>query len=65
MTGSDLQLYSKTDLENARTKGQVVGWLQGAGGLLVLSVALKFVGLIPLLVIGGVVAFVVVKALKK
>lgn len=65
MTGSDLQLYLKTDLENARTKGQVVGWLQGAGGLLVLSVALKFVGLIPLLVIGGVVAFVVVKALKK
>lgn len=65
MTKTDLQLYSKSDLENARTKGQVIGWVQGAGALLVLGVALKFIGLIPILVVGGVVAFVAVKALRK
>jgi hypothetical protein len=65
MTKTDLQLYTRTDLENAQTKGQVIGWVQGAGGLLVLGVVLKFVGLIPLLVVGGVVAFFAVKALSK
>ena len=49
------KIYSKTDLENARTKGQVVGWLQGGGvvvgGLLLLNV----LGWLPgLLLVGGV-----------
>ncbi|MBK7906495.1 MAG: hypothetical protein IPJ78_08015 [Gemmatimonadetes bacterium] len=65
MTKTDLQLYTRTDLENAATKGQVIGWVQGAGGLLVLGVVLKFVGLVPLLVVGGVAAFLVVRALRK
>jgi hypothetical protein len=65
MTKTDLQLYTRTDLENARTKGQVIGWVQGAGGLLVLGVVLQFVGLIPLLVVGGVVAFLAVRAIGK
>jgi|JI10StandDraft_1071094.scaffolds.fasta_scaffold310694_1 hypothetical protein len=65
MTKTDLQLYTRTDLENAETKGQVIGWVQGAGGLLVLGVVLKFVGLVPLLVVGGVAAFLVVRALRK
>jgi len=37
MANTDLQLYTSTDIENARTKGQVVGWVQGAGTLFVLG----------------------------
>ena len=49
------KIFSKTDIENARTKGQVVGWLQGggvvAGGLLLLN----FFSWLPgLLLVGGV-----------
>jgi len=49
------KIYSKTDVENARTKGQLVGWLQGGGvvvgGLLLLNV----LGWLPaLLVVGGI-----------
>jgi hypothetical protein len=56
MANTDLQLYTATDIENARTKGQVVGWVQGAGTLFVLGLVLKVVGWIPaLLIVGGVV----------
>jgi hypothetical protein len=51
------QLYTPKDLENARTKGQVIGWIQGAavavGGLLLMSL----IGWIPALAIAGVVAY--------
>ncbi|MCA9738770.1 MAG: hypothetical protein R3E98_17535 [Gemmatimonadota bacterium] len=50
------KIYSKSDLETARTKGQVMGWVQGAGAVLAVGVVLKLLGWIPtLLVVGGVV----------
>ena len=55
MTRTDLQLYSKSDLETARTKGQMVGWAQGAGSLIAVGLVLKLLGWIPaILVFGGV-----------
>jgi hypothetical protein len=62
---ADLQLYSKKDLELARTKGQVVGWFQGAGALLLLGLVVNIAGWIPMLIVGGVVVFVLAKVLLK
>ena len=57
-------LYSQKDVENARTKGQIVGWVQGAvigiAGMLLLGL----VGWIPTLVILGVGGFVLYKLLS-
>lgn len=49
-------IYTREEVENARTKGQLVGWVQGGlavGGLFFL---LQFIGWIPLL---GIAAFLV------
>ncbi len=58
-------VHTKQELENARTKGQVVGWLQGAGAMLLLGVVLKFVGWIPLLVVGAVGAYFVFRLVSR
>lgn len=65
MTKTDLQLYSATDVTNARTKGQIVGWAQGAGTVITIGVVLSLVGWIPTLVIVGGVAFVGYKLFGK
>ena len=58
-----VQLHTTRDLERAKTKGQVIGWVQGAavtfGGLLLL----KFIGWIPTLLILAVVGFLGYKLL--
>ncbi len=49
------KIYSKTDIENARTKGQVVGWLQGGGVVVGGFLLLNVLGWLPgLLLVGGV-----------
>ncbi len=53
MTKSELQPYSKSDLENARTKGQIVGWLQGAGAVVVAGVVFSVLGWVPTLLAVG------------
>jgi MFS superfamily sulfate permease-like transporter len=50
-------------LEVARTKGQVIGFAQGVGATLLVGIALKFLGWIPFLLVGGVVAYVGYKLL--
>ena len=65
MPKGELQQYSNTDLVNARTKGQVVGWLQGAGAVLVGSIVLHALGWIPTLLVVGVVGFIAYKLLRK
>jgi MFS superfamily sulfate permease-like transporter len=62
---SDLQLYSKTDLENARTKGQVIGWAQGAGTLLLFMLGMSVIGWIPMLIVIGILVFLGAKLLGK
>jgi len=52
-----LTTTTKQELENARTKGQVIGWIQGAGAVLALGLAVKFLGWIPMIVVGGAVLY--------
>jgi hypothetical protein len=65
MTKNELQRYTHAELENARTKGQVVGWIQGAGALLVLGVVFKLIGWIPTVLVVGVVAYLLYKMFAK
>ena len=53
MTRTDLELYSKSDLEKARTKGQLLGWVQGGTVVLAGALLLSFIGWIPTLVVLG------------
>jgi MFS superfamily sulfate permease-like transporter len=57
--------YTKTDLENARTKGQLLGWLQGAGVTFALMFVIGLIGWIPGILVGAVLAFILVKLLKR
>lgn len=50
-------VYTQEQLENARTKGQFIGWVQGAASVGILLFLLQFLGWIPLLLIAGLVAF--------
>ena len=57
------KLYTKKDVDNAGTKGRVVGWLQGAavgvGGFLLMG----FVGWIPIILVLGLVGYLGFKLL--
>ena len=57
-------LYSQKDVDNARTKGQLIGWVQGAlvgiGGFLLLGL----VGWIPTLAILGIGGFLLYRLLS-
>jgi hypothetical protein len=54
-------LYTQKDVESARTKGELVGWVKGTalgvGGMLLLGV----IGWIPTLAVVGVGGFVLYK----
>jgi uncharacterized membrane protein YqgA involved in biofilm formation len=65
MSKNDLKLYSAGEIESARTKGQVIGLIQGAGGMLLLGLAFSLIGWIPIIVVGALVAIVVAKLLSK
>ena len=56
---------SKEELEAARTKGQLIGWIQGAGAMFVFGMVLKSIGWIPLIAVAGLGLFVGYKLLKK
>jgi hypothetical protein len=57
--------YTRTDLENARTKGQLVGWVQ-AGAVVVGGVLLlKAIGWIPVVLMVGAAAFIGYKVLSR
>ncbi|MGB0649949.1 MAG: hypothetical protein ACPG8N_00445 [Rhodothermales bacterium] len=44
-------------LENARTKGQVIGWVQGGAAVGALLFLLQFIGWIPLIAVASLLAF--------
>jgi len=50
-------IYTREQLDNARTKGQIVGWVQGGVAVGVLMFALQFLGWIPLILVAGLLAF--------
>ena len=54
----ELTRPTSTELENARTKGQVIGWVQGAGGVILFGLVLRLVGWIPLLALAGIVGYI-------
>ena len=58
---------SHTDLElqNARTKGQVIGWIQGGGAVALFMLGLSFLGWIPLLALAVVVIALLYFGLKR
>jgi hypothetical protein len=65
VSGTDLvPRYTQTDLENARTKGQLVGWLQGAGVMFVVLMVVGLIGWIPAIVVGIGAAALLYKLLK-
>jgi hypothetical protein len=68
MTRTDLELYTKSDVENARTKGQLVGWVQGGAVVLAGALLLSFIGWIPTLVVlgaGGVLIYKLMSSPKR
>lgn len=62
---TDLALYSKDQLESARNRGQLVGWIQGAGAVIAAALVWNLLGWIPLLLGVGVVGYVLYKLMSK
>jgi hypothetical protein len=60
-TKYETSIHSKKQLKNARTKGQVVGFAQGAATIVVLGFLLKFLGWIPAVLVLILVGFVIYK----
>ena len=56
-TKYETSVYTREHLESARTKGQLIGWVQGAASAGVLMFLLQFLGWIPLLLVASVVGF--------
>jgi len=57
--------YTRTDLENAKTKGQLIGWVQAGAVVLGGVLLLKAIGLIPVLVLVGVAGFIGYKVVTR
>lgn len=58
-------IYTREQLESARTKGQLIGWVQGGVSVGVLLFILQFVGWIPLILVAGLLAFLGFKFVKR
>ena len=54
-------LYTKKDVDNARTKGELVGWLKGGAVGVVGMLLLGVIGWIPTLAVVAVGGFVLYK----
>ncbi len=64
MTRTDLELYTKADIEKARTKGQLLGWVQGGAVVLAGALLLSFIGWIPTLVVLGAGGLLIYKLMS-
>ncbi len=53
----ETSIYTKRQLDNARIKGQVKGWVQGAVSTFLFLLLLKFLGWIPAILILGLLGF--------
>ena len=62
---TDLKRPNKTELEIARTKAQMVGWAQGAGAVIAISLVFSLIGWIPTVLVLGGVGYLVYRALSK
>ncbi|MEE8061517.1 MAG: hypothetical protein V3T16_06785 [Gemmatimonadales bacterium] len=59
------RIYTKDELEVARTKGQVIGWIQGVAVVVLGGMVLKLVGWIPALAAVGLVGFIAYKLFSR
>ena len=57
--------YTRTDLENAKSKGQLIGWVQAGAVVLGGVLLLKAIGLIPVLLVVGAAAFIGYKVVTR
>ena len=57
------KIYNATDVTNAQTKGQLIGWVQGGLAMLAGLLFLRFVGLLPTLLVLAVLGVLAVKVL--
>ena len=58
------ELYTDRDLTRARTRGKVVGWLQGGTAVLLFGIGYNLIGWIPTLLVLGLVGFVVYRLVR-
>ena len=63
MNRAPTRVYSRTDVDNARMKGQVVGWVQGAVVAIAGWFLLGILGWLPVLILVVVVGALGVKLL--
>ena len=64
-TKYETAVYTREQVDNARTKGQLIGWVQGAASVGILMFLLQFLGWIPLLLIAAVVGFAGYKVITR
>ena len=62
---TELALFSKEQLESAKNRGQLVGWIQGAGAVIAAAIVWNLLGWIPLLLGVGAVGYVLYKLMSK
>jgi len=62
---NDLKPYTRSDVESARTRGQLIGWVQGAGAAIAIGVVFSLIGWIPTVLLAGGVGYLVYRALFK
>jgi hypothetical protein len=55
--------YTHTEVENARTKGQLIGWIQGGVVMFAGLWVLKLIGWVPTLLVVGVAVLLAAKVL--
>ncbi len=59
------KIYTENDLARARGKGKVVGWIQGAGAVILVGVVLNMLGWIPTIAVAGGVGYLAYKLLSR
>jgi hypothetical protein len=59
------KIYTEKDVQRAKTKGKLVGWLQGGGIVLVGAVVWNMLGWIPIVVGGAAVTWVIYKFMTR
>ena len=57
-------LYSRADLESAKNRGQLIGWIQGGGAVVLAGIVLQVLGWIPMLLVVAGVGYVLYKLLS-
>ena len=64
-TTTPVRAPTPTEIEKARTKGQVIGWLQGSAATVAGLLLLKLVGWIPIVAALAIGGYFVVKLVSK